>query len=100
MDHFLYNQICCNCKKSSKTFKVFLRYYDHSGRFTLSEEEVISVFSFVCQFCNSMNIIDFEEIANPFTICYIRKDNEINRRIDEVCDNLLKIKIMKLKITT
>ena len=47
-----------------------------------------------------MNTVDFEEICNPYTIWYLRKENEINRRIEEVLDNLLKIKMEKLKIPT
>ena len=100
MDHFLFTQLCRECKKSLKTYKIFLSYYDDNGCFILSKEQAGNVFSFVCQFCNSTNTVDFEEISNPFTICYIRKENEINRQIDEVYDNLLRIKIEKLKIST
>ena len=100
MEHFLFTQLCRKCKKSLKTYKIFSSYYDDNGRFILSKEEARNVFSFVCQFCNSTNTVDLEEISNPFTICYTRKENEINRRIDEVHDNLLRIKIEKLKIFT
>ena len=54
----------------------------------------------VCVFCNSMNTVDFEEICYPYTVWYLRNEIEINRRIEEVLDNLLKIKMEKLKIPT
>ena len=100
MDHFLFTQLCRECKKSLKTYRILLSYYDDNGRFILTKEEAANVFSFVCQFCNSFNSLDFEEITNPFTICYLRRENEINRRIDKIHDNLLKLKIEKLKIST
>ena len=100
MDHFLFSQLCRECKKSLKTYKIFLSYYDDSGRFILSKEEAADIFSFVCQFCNSLNIVNFDEISNPYTICYLRRENQINRCIDEIHDNLLRVKIEKLKITT
>ena len=100
MEHFLFTELCHNCKKSLKTFKIFLSYYDDSGRFILSKEDAAGIFSFTCQFCKSLNVLDFDEIANPFTIYYLRRENEINRRLNEVNDNLLQLKIEKLKITS
>ena len=100
MDHFLFTKVCHNCKKSLKIFKIFLTYYDDSGRFILSKEDVAGIFSFTCQFCESVNVVDFDEIANPFTISYLRRENEINRRLNEIYDNLLQLKIEKLKITS
>ena len=99
MEHFLFTQLCRNCKKSLKTFKIFLTYYDDSGRFILSEEEAARIFSFMCHFCKILNVVDFDQIANQFTISYLRKENEIDERINEICDNLLQLKLEKLKIT-
>ena len=100
MDHFLFSQLCQQCKKSIKTYKIFLSYYDNNGRFILCKEEAAGIFSFVCNFCNFLNVVNFDEITNPFTICYLQRENEINRRIDEIHDNLLRLKIEKLKIWT
>ena len=100
MEHFLFTQLCRNCKKSLKTFKIFLTYYDDSGRIILSKEDAAGIFSFKCQFCESVNVLDFDELANPFTISYLRRENEINRRLNEIHDNLLQLKIEKLKITS
>ena len=99
MEHFLFTQLCHDWKKSLKTFKIFLIYYDDSGRFILSEEETARIFSFTCPFCKLVNVVNFDQIANPFTINYLRKENEINKRINEVHSNLLQVKLEKLKIT-
>ena len=93
MDHFLFSQLCHSCKKSLKTYKIFLFYYDDNGQFTLSKEEAATIFSFNCHFCKSLNILDFDEICNPFTISYLRRENEINRHLNEIPDNILKLKI-------
>ena len=47
-----------------------------------------------------VNIVDFEQVCNPNTVCYLRRQNEINKRIKQVIDELLRIKIEKLKIQT
>ena len=91
MDHFLFTQLCRNCKKDCKIFKVLLSYYDVAGRFNLSKVEVIEQFSFVCSFCRELNIVDFEQVCNPSTVWYLRRQNEINRQIEQVIDELLQI---------
>ena len=98
MDHFSFTQLCRVCKKTSKTFKISLSYYNDNGRFVFLKEEVQDIFSFVC--CNTINSVNFEEICNPYTIQYFRRENKINRRNEEVINELLKIKMEKLKITT
>ena len=47
-----------------------------------------------------VNIIDFEQVCNPNTVWYMKRENEINKRIEEVINELLRIKIEKLKIPT
>ena len=100
MDHFSFTQLCRNCKEDSKTFKIYLSDYDVAGRFNLSKEEIFEKFSFVCNRCELVNIIDFEQVCNPNTVWYIKRENEINKRIEEVINELLRIKIEKLKIPT
>ena len=46
MDHFLFTQLCRDCKKSFMTFKICLSYYDDNGRFNLLKKVVEDVFSF------------------------------------------------------
>ena len=99
MDHFLLTQLCQKCKKGCETFKVSLSNYGIAGRFNLSKVEVTVQFSFVCVFCEMVNIVDFEQVCNPNTVWYLRRQNEINKRIEQVIDELLRIKIEKLKNT-
>ena len=100
MDHFLFTQLCQKFKKGCETFKVSLSNYDVAGRFNLSKVEVIEQFSFVCVFCEMVNIVDFEQVCNPNTVWYLRRQNKINKQIEQVIDELLRIKIEKLKIPT
>ena len=100
MDHFSFTQLCRNCKEDLTAFKIYLSDYDVTGRFNLSKEEIFEKFSFVCNRCELVNIIDFEQVCNPNTVWYIKRENEINKRIEEVINELLRIKIEKLKIPT
>ena len=96
MNHFLFTQVCCCCKKSFKTFKIFLSFYDENYLCNLSKEEM-EAFSFDCSFCNSTNSVDFQQICNPYTVWYL-KDKEINDRIQNEINNLIRVKIEKLKL--
>ena len=100
MDRFLFTQLCQKCKKDRETFKVSLSNYEGAGRFNLSKVEVAEQFSFVCVFCEMVNIVDFEQVCNPNTVWCLRRQNEINKQIEQVIDELLRIKIEKLKIPT
>ena len=57
----------------------------------------MKIFSFSCSFCNNINSVDFQQICNPYTIFYLR-NMEINNRIDEEINNLLKITNEKLNL--
>ena len=100
MDHFFFTQLCRSCKDGSKTFKISFSDYNIAGQFNLSKEEIFERFSFVCKLCESVNILDFEQVCNPNTVWYIKRENEINKQIEEVINELLRIKIEKLKIPT
>ena len=92
-DYFIYTKLCV-CKKDLKNFKIFLSYYDESG--ACSDEEK-SNFSFRCAFCNSFNRIDFDTICNQYTVRML-KSLTIDRQIQEKVNEILQIKLMKLKI--
>ena len=93
MNHFLFIH---SCKKSFKNFKNFLLYLDEKCQCNLSEDEM-KMFSFSCSFCNNINTVDFQQICTPYTIFYLR-NMEINNRIDEEINNLLKITNEKLNL--
>ena len=97
MNHFLFTQVCKNCKKSYKTFKIFPSYYDDNGCCCNLSKEEMDAFSFICSKCNSMNSVDFQQICNQNTIWYLR-NIEINERIQNEINNLLRIKIEKLNL--
>ena len=83
MDYFSFTQLCRNCKEDSKTFKIYLLDYDVAGCFNLSKEEIFEKFSFFCNRCELVNIIDFEQVCNPNRVWYIKRENEINKRIEK-----------------
>ena len=94
-DYFIYTKLCV-CKKNLKNFKISLSYYDESGACNLCDEEK-SNFSFRCAFCNSFNLIDFDTICNQYTVRML-KSLTIDRQIQEKVNEILQIKLMKLKI--
>ena len=93
MDHFSFSQVCKNCKKDCKTFEVSLSNYNADGSFKLPQVEINEQFSFVCSFCNCLNIADFEQACNPNNVWYLKRGNELNKQIQEVINELLQIKI-------
>ena len=93
MNHFLFIH---SGKKSFKNFKNFLLYLDEKCQCNLSEDEM-KMFSFSCSFCNNINTVDFQQICTPYTIFCLR-NMEINNRIDEEINNLLKITKEKLNL--
>ena len=94
-DYFIYTKLCV-CKKDLKNFKIFLSDYGESGAYNLSDEEK-SNFSFRCTFCNLFNRIDFDTICNQYTVRML-KSLTIDRQMQEKVNEILQIKLMKLKI--
>ena len=93
-DYFIYSKLCI-CKKDLKNFKIFLLNYDESGVCILSEEK--RNFSFTCTFCNSLNQLNFDTICNEQTVRFLKR-KAIDRQIEEKVNEMLQIKLMKLKI--
>ena len=54
-------------------------------------------FAFTCTFCNSFNKIDFDTICNQYTARML-KCLTIDRQIQEKVNEILQIKLIKLKI--
>ena len=42
MDHFRVCQLCHNCKKTSKVFKVKLSYYDANGKLSINPIQLLA----------------------------------------------------------
>ena len=83
-------------QKRFENFKIFLLNYDESGACILSDEEK-KHFSFTCSFCNSLNQLDFDIICNKYTVRLL-KNAATDRQIEEKINEILQIKLMKLKI--
>lgn len=91
MDHFFFTQICHQCKTGMKTFKIELSNYNKEGNCLISDQEIFENSSFTCEYCNLLNLLDFEKLCNSATIRYIRRQGRLNRQIDEIISNLLQI---------
>ena len=94
-DYFFYTKLCV-CKKDLKNFKIFLLSYNESGVYILSNEEK-KHFSFTSTFCNSLNQLNFDTICNEQTVRFLKR-KAIDRQIEEKVNEMLQIKLMKLKI--
>ena len=94
-DYFIFTKICI-CKKVQKSYKFFLAYYNDSGMCNLCDEEKNN-FAFTSTFRNSFNKIDFDTICNQYTARML-KSLTIDRQIQEKVNEILQIKLIKLKI--
>lgn len=98
MDRINFTQLCRQCKKDFKSFKIELSIYDEHGLYNISNEEILENFSFVCRYCDLLNVLDFQKICNPDTIGYIRREGKMNRQIDEIINNLFLLQIEKVNL--
>ena len=73
MDHFRFCQLCRNCRKGSKVFKIMLSDYDENGKINLNPIERIRNFAFQCQFCCAVSVVDFDQICNESTVIEMKK---------------------------
>ena len=73
MDHFRFCQLCRNCRKGSKVFKIMLSDYDENGKINLNPMERIENFAFQCQFCCAVSVVDFDQICNESTVIEMKK---------------------------
>ena len=93
-DYLFFTKICI-FKKVLKNYKFFLAYYDDSGMCNLCDDEKNN-FAFTCTFCNSFNKTDFETICSQYTARML-KSLTIDRQIQEKVNEILQIKLIKLK---
>ena len=73
MDHFLFCQLCRNCRKGTKVFKILLTNYDENGKVNLNPIDRIRNFAFICAFCSAISVVDFDQICSPSTIVEMKK---------------------------
>ena len=72
-----FTQACRDCKKYYRIFKIDLdKYYDHEGKSIVKTQELYENFSFICEKCGLLNILNFTELCNKETVLYLRKVKE------------------------
>ena len=89
MGHFRFCQLCRNCKKGSKVFKIMLNYYDENGKINLNPMERIRNFAFQCQFCCAVSVVDFDQVCNASTVIEMKKiEKETKEEIEKLIADL------------
>ena len=89
MDHFHVCQLCRNCKKGSKVFKVMLSNYDATGKINLNPIQRIREFAFQCEFCSAVSLVDFDQVCNPATVQELKRvEKERKEKIEKLMQDL------------
>ena len=92
MDHFRVCQLCRNCKKTSKVFKVKLSYYDANGKININPIQSIREFAFQCELCSAVLVVDFDQVCNPATVLELRRvEKERKEKIEQVIRDLISL---------
>ena len=102
MNYFNIRQVCSNCLRGAKVFQVDLSLYDEDGRLNRLVQNM-ECFSFVCQFCSTICLLDFYRFSHPDLICHLKclhnfiiKQQDDIKQLDVIIDNLHSI-MKKLK---
>ena len=92
MEHFRVCQLCRNCKKTSKVFKVKLSYYDANGKININPIQSIREFAFQCELCAAVSVVDFDQVCNPATVLELRRvEKERKEKIEQVIQDLISL---------
>ena len=70
---FYFTQLCRQCKRGYKKFKIDLSYYDEDGKISLENSEIFERFSFTCKKCELTNVLNFDELCSKETILFLKK---------------------------
>ena len=90
MDHFRFCQLCRDCKKGTKVFKIPLTNYDENGKVNLNPIDRIRNFAFICEFCSAISVVDFDQICNPSTIIEMKKlEKEKKEEREKLIEDLI-----------
>ena len=69
-----FTQVCRECKVYYQTFKIDVnKYYDENGKSRIRTKELYEKFSYICQMCGLLNILNFNEFCKPETVFFLRK---------------------------
>ena len=93
MDYFNVCQLCRFCKKGSHVFQVKLSYYDdETGKINISPIEMIRKFSFQCQFCQAVSMVDFDTVCTPSCALELKRVvKEKKQKIKQVVQQLISL---------
>ena len=70
-----FTQVCRECKSCYRTFKVDInRYYGENGKSCIKAKELYEKFSYICQMCGLLNILNFNELCKEETVFFLRKE--------------------------
>ena len=92
MDHFNVCQFCRFCKKGSHVFQIKLSYFDDiTGKVNINPIEMIH-FSFQCQFCQNVSIVDFSTLCPPSCALYLKHSvKEKKEKIQQLVQQLISL---------
>ena len=68
-----FTQVCRQCKRGYKKFKIDLSNYDKDGKISLENSEIFERFSFTCEKCELTNVLNFAELCSKETILFLKK---------------------------
>ena len=93
MNYFNVCQLCGFCKKGSHVFQIKLSYFDDvTGKVKISPIETITHYSFQCQFCNRVTMIDFGTVCPPSCALYLKKAvKEKKDKIQQLVQQLISL---------
>lgn len=87
MDHFCINQICINCLRGKKEFKIELKLYDQNGRLKDGIDES-EEFRFICTYCWHVTGLDFYKFSHPDMILHLKQLYEREEQRKKALDQL------------
>ena len=92
MDHFTVCQLCRNCKKGSKVFKVKLSYYDNNGKININPIQCIREFAFQCEFCAAVSLVVLTNVCTPSVVLELRRvERERKEKIEQLVQDLISL---------
>ena len=90
MDHFNITQICVNCLRGKKVFRVNLDLYDDQGKLQAGTDR-LSCFQFICYFYWRKTSLDFYKFSHPDLICHLK---QLRKQYEEMKVTLDKFNIL------
>ena len=87
MNCFSICQLCRFCQKGSRVFNVDLSCYNADGQLNVNPMQLVSRFSFQCQFCNHVSTLEFERFSHPDLIRYLKDQSEKRNEIQKLLDS-------------